>query len=143
MNPLSLSYSELESTVMGATPAGLIVLSYDMAIGCLEQACESIEKGDIEARCMAMTKASDLVTELYMSLDHEQGGEIANNLGSLYGFILSRLPRISFYNDVHTARHIIGILKNLRDSWSEVDLTLTAQAASMATADTAGMGVGA
>lgn len=125
MNLFALPPEELEAMVMSASPSRLIVLTYDGAIQSLELAIEMIGKGDIEGRWRAVEKATNMITELYMALDHEKGGEIAQNLGCLYGFCLSRLPRINFYNDKNTASDVIGILQRLRDSWDELDHQIT------------------
>ncbi len=138
MNMFNISPAELEQTVMGASPSRLVVIAYNTAIGCLESAIEMIEKGDIEGRWRSVEKATDLISELYMTLDHEQGGEIAQNLGCLYGFVLSRLPRINFYNDVQTAADAIAILEQLRDSWVEVDRLMVANSDTPASAESAG-----
>jgi len=120
VNIVHMNMQEIESMVTEATPAQLIVISYDAAIGYLEHAVAMIKTGDIEARWLAVKKATDFIYELYSNLDFEQGGEIAQNLGCLYSFVLSRLPRINFYNDIQTAHDAIAILKRLRDSWDQL-----------------------
>ncbi len=132
MNLFSLPAAEIESLVLNATPSRLVVLTYDGAIQSLERAIAMIDAGEIESRYWAVEKATDFVTELYMSLDHEQGGEIAQNLGCIYTFILSRLPRINFYNDKQTAADCIALLKQLRDSWDELDAQIAANDSNMA-----------
>ncbi len=124
MNIFKLSNAEAEAVVLSASPTRLIVITYDAAISSLESAMEMIDNGDIEGRWKAVECATEMVSELYLSLDHDQGGEIAQNLGALYAFILSRLPRINFYNDKQTAADAISWLKNLRDSWHQLDISL-------------------
>lgn len=128
MNIFKLSSSEVEAVVMSASPTRLIVMTYDAAILSLEKAISMIDAGDIEGRYFAVERATDLIAELYMTLDHEKGGEIAQNLGCLYGFLLSRLPRINFYNDKQTASDSIAILQRLRDSWDLLDNVVSSEA---------------
>ena len=94
-----------------AFPSALVVMLYD----------EAIEKGDIEARFIATAKVADIISQLYLALDLEQGGEIAENLGGIYNFILTQLPRVNFHDDVEMARQAIGLLRPVRDSWFELD----------------------
>ena len=63
----------------------------------------------------------ELVGTLYLCLDSERGGEVAENLGRIYGFILQRLHRINFENDPAIADEVIDLLVPLRDSWMELD----------------------
>jgi flagellar protein FliS len=118
---LKLSEKEIEAVVLSASPTRLVVITYDAAITCLETSIEMIDTGNIEGRYHAIERAMNMITELYMSLDHEQGGEIASNLSCLYTFLLARLPRVNFYNDKQTAADAIAILSQLRDSWIELD----------------------
>ena len=104
-----------------AFPSALVVMLYDEAIANLENAVEAIEKGDIEARFEATAKVADIVSQLYLALDLEQGGEIAENLGGIYNFILTQLPRVNFHDDADMARQAIGLLRPVRESWFELD----------------------
>jgi flagellar protein FliS len=56
-----------------------------------------------------------------MSLDMEKGGEIADQLGRIYRFVLAQLIRINIHSDAEGAAKIIDLLKPLRDAWQEVD----------------------
>ncbi len=109
-----------------ASQARLVVMIYDEAIGALRAAAAAIEAGDIEARCNEVTLASGLVAELYMSLDMEKGGEIADNLARLYTHVLARFPKINIDNDASCTQEIIAILEPLRDSWRELDDLISA-----------------
>ena len=104
-----------------AFPSTLIVILYDEAIANLEAAIDAIEKGDIEARFEATAKVADIVSQLYLALDLDQGGEIAENLGNIYNFILTQLQRVNFNDDVDMARQAIGLLEPIRESWQELD----------------------
>ncbi len=104
-----------------AFPSRLIVMLYDEAIASLIAAIDAIGKGDIEARFNATSRASEIVSELYLALDMEQGGEIAEGLGGIYNLILTQLPRINFDNDPDIAEQAIKLLRPMRDSWFELD----------------------
>lgn len=114
-------------TMMEAEPARRIVMLYDEAIAAIRIAGMAATSGDIESRCNAVTAAMEIVGFLYTTLDGEQGGEVAANLGAIYAHVLAQLPRVNVYNDVETAEHLAAMLEPLRDSWNEL--------AGMATAD--------
>ena len=103
-----------------AEPARRIVMLYDEAIAAIRIAGMAATSGDIEGRCNAVTAALEIVGFLYMSLDTEQGGEVAANLGAIYAHVLAQLPRVNIYNDIETAERMVTMLEPLRDSWNEL-----------------------
>jgi flagellar protein FliS len=103
-----------------AEPARRIVMLYDEAIAAIRIAGMAATSGDIEGRCNAVTAALEIVGFLYMSLDTEQGGEVAANLGTIYAHVLAQLPRVNIYNDIETAERMVTMLEPLRDSWNEL-----------------------
>lgn len=102
----------------------LVVMLYEGAIGALEAALEAIDKDDAEERSTTIDMARDIISRLYLALDVENGGEIANNLGSLYGYMLNRLRQANLANDPRPLREIIGLLYHLHLSWSELELRI-------------------
>lgn len=106
--------------------AGLVVMYYDEIIDNLRAAADAVDCGDIEARHNCVAAASELITHLYLSLDHDQGGEIAANLARIYDFVLTRLPRVSMDNDAVLATKLADMLMPLRASWKELDEQIAA-----------------
>jgi flagellar protein FliS len=107
-------------SLIEAEPARRIVMLYDEAIAAIRIAGMAAASGDIEGRCNAVTAAMEIVGFLYMTLDSEQGGEVAANLGSIYAHVMAQLPRVNVYNDVETAERMVAMLEPLRDSWNEL-----------------------
>ena len=106
--------------VMTSSPAQLVALLYDKAIASLREAIQAIEAGEVERRWKANNKASEIITHLANTLDHDAGGEIAANLERLYNFMLTRLFEVDRYKDAKAAREVIGLLEPLRDSWHQL-----------------------
>lgn len=104
-----------------AFPSRLIVIMYDEAIASLEAAIAAIADNDIEGRFNATTRTAEVVSQLYLALDMELGGAIAENLGALYNHIMTQLPRINFANDITVAEQSIRLLRPIRDAWAELD----------------------
>jgi flagellar protein FliS len=107
--------------LLEASPSQLVVMLYDETLKNLETAIAAVGSGDIETRCVAINHAIEIVSHLYLTLDTEQGGEIAEKLGAIYAFVLTRLPRVNLHNDVSAAREAIRLLTPMRDSWRELD----------------------
>lgn len=146
------TYEELK-TVTEDYPCRLIVMLYDEAIRNLVDAVDAINRQEIERRFEATKKVSEIITELHLSLDWQQGGEISQNLSGIYRFVLTQLPRINFDNDTDVAEQLIGLIRPIRDAWMELDDRIHANVA-MAEAEeakiigtaalaTAAMGAGA
>jgi flagellar protein FliS len=131
----------LPEELQNVSGARLVATFYDETIAALEDAIEAIAEGDIERRFNSIFVATGLIVELAKALDEEAGGEIARNLGQLYTFILTHLPRVNLDNDPNPARNAICLLKPLRDAWDELDNRLDTEAdRSVDTPSLAGVG---
>jgi flagellar protein FliS len=115
--------------ILDASPSRLIVMLYDEALKNLETAVAAIESGDIETRCHAINQTVEIICHLYLTLDAQQGGEIAEKLGAVYRFVLARLPRVNVTNDADPAREAIRLLTPMRASWRELDERIEASVA--------------
>lgn len=112
------------SEVTRARPTRVVVMLYDEAIASLAAAIEAMEQNHIEERCNRVNVVTEIIGTLHMSLDLENGGEIAEQLGSLYRFVLAQLIRINIHSDAKGAAKVIDLLAPLRDAWDEVDMRL-------------------
>jgi flagellar protein FliS len=61
-----------------------------------------------------------VITELRANLDHDGGGEIAQNLDRLYDYYLRRLFAANFHKDESAVAEIEGLVRTLRDAWAEM-----------------------
>lgn len=120
---------EEQMDIATASPAQLIHLMYDEAIGALSKTVDAVEAGDIEGRWRANGKAMSIIAELACSLNLDKGGQIARNLYQLYEFLLRTLPLVDIRNDAKPAKDALGILGSLRESWRELAARDTAELA--------------
>jgi flagellar protein FliS len=109
-----------EASVMTQNKGRLIVMLYDGAIKFLKQAIRDIETHDFESKGKNITKARDIITELNTVLDMETGGEIAQNLRSLYNFMYSHLGKANVKCDTQMIREVVGLLEELNQSWRAI-----------------------
>lgn len=115
-----VSQKYLAQQIMSASPAKLVAMLYERAITLLHETIKAIETGDITRRWEANAKATEVISHLWGTLDRERGGEIAEKLNQLYGFIMMRLTMIDVENDAQAAREVIELLEPLRRSWHEI-----------------------
>lgn len=119
----------LTQQVMTAPPAKLVYMLYDKAILSLKDAVAAIEAGEIEMRWKANTRAHEIITHMWSTLDIEKGGEIAANLDKLFSYMLSRLPEVDMRNDPAPALEVIALLEPLHQAWREIAQGASSQAA--------------
>lgn len=107
--------------VQNASPTRLIVILYDEAVIALRTAAAAIDGNDIEGRCNAVERATDILAHLCSSLDLVAGREVAANLATIYEYLIGRLVQVNVRNDASIAFEIANHLEMLRESWIEVD----------------------
>lgn len=98
-----------------------IVLLYDAAIRFMQQAGQAIEEQDFERRYNLTQKVSNILSGLYAAIDHENGGQIAKILSSFYTGLDLKVISINRTNNLADVQYIIEELKNMRNSWEEID----------------------
>lgn len=101
----------------------LVILCYETAIKDLEVARDYHENNAIDKGYDKIHHAQDIITELLLGLDYEQGGEISVNLSKLYNFMLRQLMGINSSQDTLIYGHIIKMLSELKDAWEQVRKT--------------------
>jgi len=114
-------FSAYQQTAIETESNGRIIVKlYDGAIRFLRQALEAIKAGDFERKGNLIIKARNIVLELSAALDMEAGGEISQNLRSLYNFILQRLTIANIKCEPNTIKEVIDLLANLNESWKKI-----------------------
>jgi flagellar protein FliS len=83
----------------------------------------ALEKGDREARAIAVTKAQKILFGLRDSLDFEAGGELAINLDSWYDYCLRRLTRAHAREDDEIFAEVMDLMVSIREAWKEIPTT--------------------
>jgi len=117
-----------ETRIRTASQGQLIVMLYDEAVKQLEKGLELIhlnksgkqDPSRIEIIGKAIIKTRDIITELMVSLDFEQGGEIAQNLYSLYTWFNKELLESHITLDVNRIEAVKDQINNLRSAWAEI-----------------------
>jgi len=105
---------------LGKSQLDLVIKVYDGAIASLKSARDCYQNNDNETGFEQNEKARKFVTHLYTTLDTEKGGQIAENLGRLYAFIISQSYVVEATKDSKLIDDIIGILQELRSGWSGI-----------------------
>ncbi len=128
MTSLAVSYQAAgdayQSQAVGtAGPLQLVLMLYDRALAAIarsEWALKNKELGSIELAHKELTRAQDIVTELMLSLDHDQGGEISSSLNAIYQFCLDQLTQANLSKDPAALPFVAKSLTDLREAWAHI-----------------------
>ena len=122
------TYKEIR--VNTASQGQLIIMLYDGAVKQLDLALSLLEMNDakkdpgrIEKIGKAVVKTQEIVSELMVSLDFEQGGDIAANLFSLYTWFNRELMEANINQDGRRIAVVRNLLEDLRSAWQEIAAT--------------------
>ncbi len=120
--PQKNPYDQYKRTEINTANQGkLIVMLYDGAIRFLNVAHDSI--ADHKTYDIANTnilKAQDIITELLLSLNMSEGGEISRNLSSLYVYFKKRLLEANIQKDPEIIKEVLILVKELREAWEKI-----------------------
>lgn len=86
----------------------------------IEQAARAFEQGDGEGWDIAISKALGIINGLRMSLDISQGGEIANNLDSLYEYSTRRLLEAHKAVDPQILVEVYDLIEEVKLGWDGI-----------------------
>jgi len=120
MNEYTRDYVAQE--VECADPARIIEMLYQRALRDLKNACELWPMLDQSpAAIQLLVHAQSIVKELQASLNYNDGGELATQLGRLYEYMQFQLCEISTRrgpDETRNIEEIIFLLSSLSDAWS-------------------------
>jgi flagellar secretion chaperone FliS len=124
-----------ETKIKTAGQGQLIIMLYEEAVRQLSMAIEMLEMKNenkkihdkIEKINKAIMKAEEIITELMVSLDFDQGGDIAKNLFALYSWFNKELLEASISQDVERIKTVRNMFGELHESWKKIVHTVESE----------------
>lgn len=111
----------VETGVSAASPHRLVTMLFDGFGDSVGQARSAMERGEIEAKCKAITRAVRIVDEgLKASLDSAGGGKLAADLLALYHYIAVRLTEANLRNDLQALDECAALMEPVRSAWARI-----------------------
>jgi flagellar protein FliS len=110
----------LEAEVLGASPVKLVEILYRAAVESVAAARRHLRNGEIRERSRSITKASGIVNELMLSLDHARGGDISRGLVELYAYMQTRLIEANTRQIDPPLAEVEQLLNVLSEAWRAV-----------------------
>ena len=106
-----------KSQIDTASPGKLIVMLYEGAIRFMNEAKDHLGEDEVEKANNRLLRAQDIVSELMMSLNMKEGGEIASSLYRLYDYLKWRLVEANMSKDTAPIDEAIRIMSSLKEAW--------------------------
>ena len=121
---------DIESAVASADRYELVTLLFKALIGALAGAEVHHQHENKDQVREYVTKACRILAGLQGSLDYERGGDIAVNLGQLYGYSIRKLFAASVNLDTtpDNVAEVKSLIEPIAEAWESMDLSKPRQA---------------
>lgn len=124
----------IETAVQGASPHQLIILLFEGAKQAIILAQAHLRNGEVGEKGLAISKAIDIILNgLRVSLNTEDGGELAQNLYALYDYMGRRLLHANLHNDAAALDEVLGLLTEIQGAWIAIGNDVEGAAANKTT----------
>lgn len=108
-----------DNEVNTVSPAKLIELLYKNSVERLDKSKNLIKEKNWDEVNRQLTRVQDIITELNVSLNMEQGGEISKNLRALYDYIYRRLVEANINKSPEIVSECREMINDLLITWRE------------------------
>ena len=117
-------YSNVEQNVQAefATPHQLTKMLFSGALRALAIAETAMKQKQFQLKGEQLARAINIIEGLDDSLDLEKGGELAENLGGLYQYMVQELYKSSFRNDPVMVHEVSNLLRDISSAWDQIPL---------------------
>jgi len=113
--------------VADASPTRLVQIVYEQILaqlataqGSMQRISNNLPLNDVVTKGKAIGKAVRLINQLNATLDMERGREIADNLRSLYEYMLNRLTVANLRNDPRLVAEVIELVRKIKSGWDQI-----------------------
>lgn len=109
-----------EHALDGASAVDLVVALYDGMIRFMYEAIAAVERGDAEARRIAVKRVLDIIIHLQARLRMDVGGRPAQALSEFYSSIFAQILQASQSASTAKFEHAAECVRNVREAWRQV-----------------------
>lgn len=107
----------LESRILCADGIELVRILYQAALESVERARRFLRQGDIAGRSKAISRASAILAELALSLNHGAEASLSRNLVELYDYMQRRLTAAHLHQVEPPLAEVARLLGTLLEGW--------------------------
>lgn len=109
-----------QARLVDASPHRLIQMLMEGGLSRIAQARGAMERGQTALKGELIGKSIGIIAGLRESLDHQQGGELAGNLDSLYEYMIARLTEANVSNEPELLEEVSVLLRNVKQGWDAI-----------------------
>jgi flagellar protein FliS len=110
----------VQSKVNSSNPHSLVAMLLDGLLEKLARAQGALERGDLNNKGVALSSGIRIIDGLRASLDYQRGGDIANNLGSMYDYMERRLVEANAKSDSKIVAEVVSLVNEIKDGWDSI-----------------------
>jgi flagellar protein FliS len=123
-----MSYTAAAATyrrnaILTASPEKIIQMLYEGAIVHLERSHTALQDRTTTHSAQvgeSLSKAIGIVSELRSCLDHEAGGDVAQNLDLLYEYSVDEISQANISRTPEHVEHTLHVLRTLKEGWDGI-----------------------
>lgn len=112
---------QVQHEIEQASPVRLVVMLYDKAMSLLRQAVLHIDRNNVKAKGEALNRVVEIIGELQAILNRDEGGVVAQNLDTMYEFMIRSVTLANLNNDPQPLDGVLMVLEELRKGWQELE----------------------
>ncbi len=112
---------QVQHEIEQASPVRLVVMMYDKAISLLRQSVLHMDRNNAKEKGEALNRVVEIIGELQAVLNREEGGVVAQNLDSMYEFMIRSVTLANLNNDPQPLGGVLKVLEELRTGWQELE----------------------
>jgi flagellar secretion chaperone FliS len=113
--------------VAEASPTRLVQIMFEQILshlataqGCMGRIRNNLPLNDVMTKGNSMSKAIRLINQLNNTLDMERGQAVAQNLRSLYVYMLARLTAANVTNDPNIVAEVASLIQKVKTGWDQI-----------------------
>ena len=116
------SYNQVKthSAVEDASPHKLIDMLFDGLLERISQAKGAMVHKNVELKGKKINSAINIVNGLRENLNHDQGGELSQNLDGLYIYIQNVLSSAHASNDIAKLDEAATLVEDIASAWKQI-----------------------
>jgi len=109
-----------KAAVESADPHTLVKMLIDGALERINIAKLNMSQDDIVHKGENISRAISIIDGLKVSLDMDNGGEIAQNLSSLYDYMQRKLLEANAHNKSENLDEVLSLINEIKAGWQAI-----------------------
>lgn len=106
-----------QTSVTTASRGQVLLMLYEGCIKFCKMAIDATKARNLADKGTYILKVQDIINELSITLNHEQGGEVAKELERLYNYMVDQLTEANIKNDHKPLEIVLKLLETLYEGW--------------------------